>query len=160
MIDFRANETVIVENLKDYLTTEERPCEVVRQNQVAKIPPYPYVAYTVTTPIHQYNGRYSEAEDGTMYRSALQTWSFTVQSDDEEEALTLAFKIYDFFTAAGLTLLSDKGITVRRVRDITTRDNLLTIQYEYRKGLDVTFGFLYTITPDTAAGVIESVEFN
>ena len=161
MLDHRANEITIVSGLKDYLSTESRPCEVVRQNQVAKIPAYPYVSYTLTTPVSAHSGTYSEAEDGTLYRSILQTWSFTVQSDDQEEALSLAMKIYDFFSAAGVTYLSDKGITVRRVRDVNTRDNLLTIQYEYRNGLDVTFGLLYEISPGEQINrdQIESIKF-
>lgn len=147
MLDFRKTEIDIVDGLKAYLTTENRPCEIVRQNQVSKIPPYPYVSYTVTSPMHEYRGGYSEADDGTLYRSALQTWSFTVQSDDQEEALSLAYKMHAYFSAVGITPLADKGITVRRVMDISTRDNLLTIQYEHRNGLDVTFGLLYCITP-------------
>lgn len=161
MLDHRANEITIVGGLKDYLSTESRPCEVVRQNQVAKIPAYPYVSYTLTTPVSAHSGTYSEAKDGTLYRSILQTWSFTVQSDDQEEALSLAMRIYDFFSAAGVTYLADNGITVRRVRDVNTRDNLLTVQYEYRNGLDVTFGLLYEISPGDQINreQIESIKF-
>lgn len=161
MIDMRANEIVIVENLKAYLNNDIRPCEVVRQNQVAKIPPYPYVSYTMTTPLDGMRGTYSKAKDGTLYRTMSQTWSFTVQSDDQDESLQIAMKIYDYFTAAGLTKLSDNGISVIRVRDITTRDNLISIQYEYRNGLDVTFGLLYLIAPDSdmEKNVIETIQF-
>lgn len=161
MIDYRENEIVIVESLKSYLSSEFRPCEIVRQNQVAKVPDYPYVSYSVTTPVSESSGTYSENEDGTLYRSILQTWSFTVQSDDQDEAMSLAMRTYDFFTAVGLPHLSDNGITVRRVRDITTRDNLISIEYEYRKGLDVTFGLCYFIKPDAQPyrGEIESNTF-
>lgn len=148
MLDYRRNEIEIVEGVKAYLSTEERPCEVIRQNQVAKIPPYPYVSYTLTTPLSEFRGTFSIAPDGTRYRSALMTLSFTVQSDDQEEAIALAYKLHDFFSVAGVTYLADKGITVRRVRDISTRDNLITVQYEYRNGLDVTLGLLYTISAD------------
>ena len=159
MIDLRTNEIVIVEGLKEYLTTDTRPCEVVRQNQVAEVPPYPYVSYTVTTPVAQKQGTYCEAEDGTLYMDATQTWSFTVQSDDPDEAMNLALRMFAYFTAVGLTPLADKNITVRRVTGITTRDNLLTIQYEHRNGLDVTFGLLYAITPDDQINkdVIETI---
>ena len=153
MIDHRSNEIIIVDGLKSYIGVE-----VVRQNQVAEIPPYPYVSYTVTTPLHSRGGTYSQKEDGTMYRSFLQTWSFTSQSDDQEEALTIALKIYDYFTAVGLLHLADNGITVHNVRDVTTRDNMISIQYEYRNGLDVTFGLLHTITPtsEMSENVIET----
>ena len=161
MIDLRANEIVIVEGLKKYLTSDTRPCEVVRQNQVAEVPAYPYVSYTLTTPVDGMSGTYSEAEDGTLYKNVLQTWSITVQSDDQDEAMTLALRAYDYFTAAGITELADKNITVRRVSGVTTRDNLITIQYEYRNGLDIVFGLFYAITPENLpdTGVIESVKF-
>ena len=158
MVDHRANELVIVEGLKAYLTSDCRPCEIVRQNQVAKCSSYPYVSYTVTTPVVAYNGTYSQAQDGTLYQTMLQIWSFTVQSDDQDEALTLAMKAYDYFTAVGIVHLADNNITVRQVRNVTTRDNLLSIQYEFRNGLDVTFGLLYTIDPNEAVGVIETIE--
>ena len=159
MIDFRSNEIIIVENLKRYLSTEFRPCEVVRQNQVAQIPQYPYVAYTVTTPLNELKGTYCKAEDGTLYRDMLQTWSFTVQSDDYDESLQLGMRMVDYFTAIGIVDLSDKNITVRNVTNLSSRDNLITIQYEYRHGLDVTFGLLYSIAPDKNQNVIEIIKF-
>ena len=161
MLDYRQNEIIIVENLKNYLTTDLRPCEVIRQNQVSKIPSYPYVSYTITTPINPHVGTYSEAEDGTLYKSIQQTWSFTTQSDDQEEAITLAYKIFDFFSIAAVQLLADNKISVLRVGGISTRDNLITIQYEHRNGLDITFGLLYLVTPENnlLTDVIESVNY-
>lgn len=161
MINMRTNEIIIVDGLKSYLSKTGRPCEVIRQNQVAHIPPYPYVSYTITTPINELKGTYCKAEDGTLYRNILQTWSFTVQSDDYDESLQLGLKMADYFTAVGLVNLSDKNITVRTVTNLTSRDNLITIQYEHRQGLDVTFGLLYTITPDEqiSTDVIEFITF-
>ena len=161
MLDFRKYETIIVENLKQYLTESTRRCEVVRQNQVAKIPPYPYVSYSVITPADAHKGTYSEAEDGTLYKSIQQTWSFTTQSDDQDEAITLAYKIFDFFSAAGVQFLSDNEIVVLRVGGISTRDNLISIQYEYRNGLDIVFGLVYSISPDSklVQDVIEKSHF-
>lgn len=144
MIQHRTNEIAIVEKLKAYLSTDVRPCEVIRQNQVAEAPPYPYVSYTVTTPVVDNRGTYCEEGD-KLYKNLLQTWSFTVQSDDDDEALALGMKMYDFFAVVGLTPLADAGINVHRVTNLTTRDNLLTIQYEHRQGLDVTFGLLSVI---------------
>lgn len=157
MIDHRKNEIVLVENLKAYLSTGQRPCEVVSQNQVSEIPSYPYVSYTVTTLMGEHKGSYSIAEDGTLYKSVLQTWSFTSQSDDQDEAMSIAMRAYAFFTAHGLAVLSDNGMTVRRVRDVTSRDNLITNQFEYRNGFDVTFGILAKIEPYEE--VIETNEF-
>ncbi len=151
-LDIRATEIVIVEGLKTYLSTEVRPCEVIRQNQIARVPEYPYVSYTIITPASESVGTYSEARDGTLYRSTLQTWSFTVQSDDMEESLALGMRMYDFFSAAAHAYLADRLITVRKVTDLTTRDNLITMQYEYRQGLDVTFGLLYLVEPSPIFG--------
>lgn len=160
MIKHRKNEIVVVDGLKAYLSTAQRPCEVVRQNQVQAAPCYPYVSYTVSTPLSEHKGTYCKAPDGTLYRDILQTWSFTVQSDDQDEALELGMKMYDYFSAVGLTLLNDNAITVRRVTSLTQRDNLITIQYEYRNGLDVVFGLMYEITPDQqmSEDVIETIE--
>lgn len=148
MIDLRKDEIVIVDGLKSYLSTSERPCEVVRQNQVAEVPPYPYSSYTSTSVVSEHQGTYAVADDGTLFKSVTITFSFTVQSDDKDEAVRLAFRAYDFFSVVGVQYLADHGISVIRVRDVTARDNLLSIQYEYRNGLDVTFGLLSKITPE------------
>lgn len=161
MIQHRTNEISIVQKLKAYLSTETRPCEVVRQNQVAKAPSYPYISYTVTTPIVDNRGTYCEDASGALYKNLLQTWSFTVQSDDDDEALTLGMKMYDFFSAVGIAPLADEGINIHRVTNLTTRDNLLTIQYEHRQGLDVTFGLLSVIASDNQVHKekIENIKF-
>lgn len=145
MIDSRNNEVIIVNGLKDYLSTDKRACEVVRQNQVAPIPEYPYVSYTVTSPVVTKGGTYSVAEDGTRYKQLDQVWSFTVQSDDQDEALNLAIEMYNFFALSGRTKLADNDIVVHNVGNVTSRDNLISIEYEHRCGLDVTFGLLHKI---------------
>lgn len=148
MIDLRKNEIVIVDGLKNYLSVKNRPCEVVRQNQIVEVPAYPYVSYNQTALLPAHRGTYCEAEDGTLYADVTQTWSFTVQSDDQDEAMALALRMYNFFSAVGVQLLADNDIVVRRVGGVTTRDNLLSIEYEHRNGLDVTFGLLNIITED------------
>ena len=160
MTDYRRNEIVVVDGLKKYLSTKARPCEVVSQNQVAEVPQYPYVSYTVTTVASPFNGTYCVAENGTLYRDATQTVSFTVQSDDADEAFALGLKMLSYFTATGIAYLADNGITVRKVTGLTTRDNLLTIQYEHRTGLDVTFGLPYEITSEEqpTKDVVETFE--
>lgn len=158
MIESRNNEVVIVNGLQKYLSTGERPCQVVRQNQVAPIPAYPYVSYTVTSPVIARGGTYSVSRDGVQYKKMQQTWSFTVQSDDADEAMELGIMMYDFFAVSGVTLLADNGIVVDRVGNVTARDNLLTIEYEHRNGLDVTFGLLSTVSPQDET--IETVSFD
>ena len=157
MFDMRDNEITIVDGLKAYLSTEEKPCELVRANQTGPIPAYPYGAYTVTTPAQYRGGTFSIAEDGTRYKSVLQIWSFTFQSDDYDECMNIALRAYDWFQLAGLTYLNDHDITVRGVGNINNRDNLITIEYEHRNGFDVTFGLLHTIgvTEEELGGYIE-----
>lgn len=137
---------VIVNGLKAYLSTPEKPCEVIRANQTGKIPKYPYVAYTVTTPVENRAGTYSIAEDGTKYKSFMQIWSFTVNSDNYDECQNIVLKAFDWFSAAGLIYLNDNDVIVHQLGNINNRDNLITIQYEYRSGFDVHFGLLHTIT--------------
>ena len=36
-------------------------CPVVLANQTAPAPPYPYVSYTITTPVHHVGGTYGTA---------------------------------------------------------------------------------------------------
>ena len=56
--------------------------------------------------------------------------------------------IHDFFAEARRQELADNDIIVADVGAITPRDNLLTIEYEYRKGLDVTLRFNNIIEKD------------
>lgn len=118
-------------------------------NQVSPIPPYPYTSYTVITPMIANNGTYGafvEEIDGkkvTIHRKEFQqVWSFTVQADDDAVSKSLAFKLYDFFDRVGTVTLNEAEIVVQRLGNITNRDNLISINYEYRNGLDVTFAFM------------------
>ncbi len=154
IITHRTNEVAIVNGLKTYCG-----CEVVRANQTGPIPSYPYISYTVITPVTEYNGTYSFDEDSGQYYIAFdQTWSFTVQADDEEVALTTALKAYDWFKLSGLVHLTDNGIVVMRCSDMTNRDNLITIEYEHRLGFDVVFKLNHTVTMTEAekGGIIET----
>lgn len=108
------------------------------------MPAYPYISYTVLSTDVQ-KGTYAAAEikkDGeaveVLFKPVLQKWSFTVQSNDDAEALGKAMLISDFFAEIKRQELADKDIIVADIGAITPRDNLLTIEYEYRKGLDVT----------------------
>lgn len=130
-------------------------------NQTAPIPAYPYVSYTVTQPIVSDNKGYSIEANGTRHKSLVQVWSFTVQSDDDEEALNIAMLAYDWFSLIGNTYLYDRDIVVQSVGNVTNRDNLLSIEYEYRRGFDVYFDLSHQINKADAetSGYIETVEF-
>ncbi len=138
MIDNRAVERAVLEGLGTWLGPWERPVQLVRANQAGTIPPYPYGAYTVTTPLGPVGGTFCVAEDGTFYKTAYQTWSLTIISDDHDEAQTVAQMCHDYLAQAGNTYLSDAGIVVSRVGNINNRDNFISIEYEKRQGFDFT----------------------
>ena len=80
MIDVDKLKQVVVSGLKKYLG-----CEVIRTNQNAEPPAYPYVSYTITTLASANNGTYEEYEDDTTRKMLKQTWSVTAQSNKESE---------------------------------------------------------------------------
>lgn len=162
MIDARGIEKIVVDGLKAYVSTPDKPCEVVRANQTGPVPPYPYIAYTITTPVQSRSGTFSVAADGTHYMAYMQTWSFTVQSNDADECLQTVLRAYDWLRLAGVVYLHDNGITVRNIGNINNRDNLITIEYEYRNGFDVTFRLMHTVnlTDDQSGGYVDRVQFN
>ena len=56
------------------------------------------------------------------------------------------------------TELADLGVIVGDVGSITARDNILTVEYEYRKGFDVTINALDIINQsDGVDGYIDTV---
>ena len=101
MIDFRTIEVSIVNGLQKQLSDKGFDCLVIRSNQTAKAPDYPFISYTVTSPVVSDTAHYSAAEDGTRFKSLEQIWSFTVQSDDDEEAANIALLAYDWFALTG-----------------------------------------------------------
>lgn len=123
-------------------------CKAVPSNTTKQMPAYPYISYTLLN-IDTRKGTYS-AYTGTKEVEGIETpvttlamptklkYSLTVQSDDDAESIMYALKIKDFFEEAKRQELADNEIIVADVGGITPRDTLLTIEYEYRKGLDVT----------------------
>ena len=149
MIDFRETEIFIVEGLRSVVSTATKPCEIVRMNQTGPVPPYPYIAYNVDSTSSD-GGTYSKADDGSWYHTISHLWSFTVQSDDPNEAMTIALKAWDWFTWASYVYFADRGIVIESVGDINNRDNLITIEYEHRRGFDVTVNVINKIVIDDA----------
>lgn len=134
MIKYKSIRETIVEGLKGYLG-----CEVVLANQTVPMPEYPYVSFTVTTPKGANQGTYGYYADGIYRKPIKQIWSITVQSATPDEATELADKAHDYFGCLSKDYLQKNDIVVEKVGDITNRDNLLTYQYEYRSGFDITF---------------------
>lgn len=132
-------EPYIVRKLEEYAG-----CTVVLTNQTAPVPPYPYISYTVITPVHSVEGTYC-MRDGIYYQPMLQTWSFTAHSDDSRSCQKTGMRLYDFFARAGRQDLHRKQIAVDSKTNLTSRDNLLTVQFEYRCGMDVTFRMMHLL---------------
>lgn len=130
-------------------------CSCVPSNTTKPVPTYPYVSFTVIN-TEAKKGTYSKgiievngALVDVLYMPVLQKWSFTAQSDDEAKAMEKAMLITDFFTEAKRLELADKNIIVADVGAITPRDTFLTVEYEYRKGLDVTLRLNNVISDTT-----------
>ena len=162
MIKYRENEILIVDGLQNFLKSKGYNCPVIMANQTAPTPPYPYIAYTIITPVSANMKGYSVANDGMRYKSMVQTWSFTAQSNDDVEAFDVLMLAYNWFALIGNTHLSDNNIVAQRVGGITNRDNLLTIEYEHRYGFDVDFLLLHTLEKADCetAGYIETADIN
>lgn len=156
LIDVDKLKQVVVSGLKEYLG-----CEVIRTNQNAEPPAYPYVSYTITTLASVNNGTYEEYTDGTTRKQLKQTWSITAQSNNESESVNLALKAREWLDYAGRVYLKDNGVTVQSVTNVTNRDNILTVEYEYKNGFDVVF-YLFDETENNInkSGIVETVELN
>ena len=130
-------------------------CKCVPSNTTKKMPAYPYISFSViNTDVKK--GTYAAGtiqrdgvEVAVLFKELLQKWSFTVQSSEEAEAQEKAMMIHDFFAEARRTELAINDIIVADVGAITPRDSFLTIEYEYRKGLDITLRFNNIIEKQT-----------
>lgn len=154
MIDVEKLKKVVASGLKEYLG-----CKVIRTNQNTEPPAYPYVSYTITTLASANNGTYEEYADGTTRKQLTQTWSITAQSNKESESVNLALKAREWLDYAGRVYLKDNGVIVQSVTNITNRDNILTVEYEYKNGFDVVF-YLFDETENNInkSGVIEEAK--
>lgn len=159
MIDFRKNELLIVNGLQEWLAKKGYDCPVIMANQAAPIPAYPYISYTAMSVISNAKG-YSIGEDGTRYKPMVQSWSFTIQADDDVVAMNVAMEAYDWFALSGNTYLSDNQIVVQRVGNVTNRDNLISVEYEYRQGFDVELLLMFKIIKEDSesAGYINAAD--
>lgn len=156
MIDLNSIRTVIATNLTEYLGIP-----VIRANTTGKLPKYPFASYTIRQLINNRKGTWGEYADGKDRIPAEQIWSVSIQSDDCAECMDLTLKAHDFFSRAGVQDLKDNSIVVQSVGDITNRDTILTVDYEFRNGFDVTFGFMNETDGKAATvGTIETVEIN
>lgn len=126
--------STVVKNLKEYLGIP-----IVRANQTAKMPDMPYGRYTITTIATANNGTYGEYEDGIARKPVKQMWSLIFESEKYEEAVNFANKARSWFDYAGKLILNDNNVIVENVGAISDRSSLLSVEYQYSYGFDVTF---------------------
>lgn len=159
-MNIREVELAIIRGLESYLSTENRTCKLVLANTNTVAPDYPYVAYTSIQAVVEDNGSYGVEEDGTRIKQYDSVFSFTIQSNDVDESIRLAIKAMRWFSTVGTVYLSDNGIAVKRVGSVTNRDNLISAEYEYRNGFDVTLTLLDIIDEEEfkATGYIEQAD--
>lgn len=141
MIDYEGIRTTIAKGLREYLG-----CPIIRSNQNQDLHTllgkeknervYPYGSYTIVTPKSENKGTYGEYEDGKARKPFTQNWSLTFQSDDEAESVNLACKACEWLDYVGKEYLNDNGVIIQSVGAVRNRDNMLTIEYEYRNGFD------------------------
>lgn len=129
-------------------------CEVVKANLAgAPIPPYPYISFSILS-TETRKGTYSTVNGKKKYMPLTQTWSFTVQGEDDDETLEIAMKARDWLEEAGRLHLGDSRIVVQKAGPVQNRDSLLTVGYEYRKGFDAVLS-MENIIEETEREVIE-----
>ena len=156
MIPYKHIRKIVVKGLKEYLK-----CPFIRYGQDGEPPAYPYGGFKVLTDTLQNNGTYGECQDGIARKPVKHSWSITFQSENEEEAYTLACKAKEWLDYVGTTYLSDNNVTVQSTTSIVPRDNLLTTNYEYKRGFDVFFSCYDEITSNSVTGeTIEKITFN
>lgn len=154
MIAYKEMRSTVAKGLSDYIGVP-----VIRSQQTAKAPRYPYATYTITTMASANNGTWQQHDDGIDRKMVRSIWSLSFLSKDFDESIMLATKAREWFEHAGRVWLSDNGITVQSTTDISNRDNILTVEYERKNGFDVVF-YVYdeANNPSISTGYIESID--
>lgn len=137
MIDVENTRKIIASGLKKYLS-----CLVIRGNQTAEMPKYPYCSYNITTLADENKGTYGEWEDDIKRKPHIMTMSIAVHSDNYSETVNLVSKAHEWLNYVGTTFLSDNNIIIQSVGSVTDRSNLISTEYEYTYGFDC-FIWLY-----------------
>lgn len=113
--------------------------QIIRGNQSAEAPNYPYGAYNITTIAGANNGTRQQHDDGIDRLMVRSIWSFSFLAADYDESVMLAIKAREWFEHTGRGRLAEHGAIVQSTTDITNRDNILTVEYERKNGFDVVF---------------------
>lgn len=139
--------------------SEHLGIKVIRANQTAEAPAYPYGTYNATTIAQENKGTWQKHADGIDRQLVRSVWSFSFLSKDHDESVALAIRAREWFDHVGRAWLSERGITVQSTTDINNRDNILTVEYERKNGFDAFF-YVYNEVenPLEATGYIQSAE--
>ena len=154
MIDLYALRQTVAKGLKAYLGIP-----VIRGNQKEEAPAHPYAAYNVTTISTKNGGTYQQHEDGIDRKLVKSIMSLSFVCEDYDESVMYATKAREWFDHSGRAWLSERGVRVQSVTDITNRDNILFVEYERKNGFDVVF-HVYDEAPSLTEtnGIIEGVD--
>ncbi len=153
MIDTDKIRQCVVTGLKNYLGVP-----VIRSNQNETPPQYPYVSYTITTLESENNGTYGEYEDGIDRKAVTQTWSISAVAATNSESIELASKAKQWLERVGTIYLNDNDVICQRCTSINNRDNVLSVEYEYKNGFDAVFWGYSEIEEPTYSETIDFVE--
>lgn len=146
MIKLREIQRLVIGEMEKYCG-----CPFVPSNTTKEMPAYPYMSFSLIRD-KLIGGTYSEGEK--LYKALDLTYSFTVQAKSEQEAQIIAMKARDYLDEAGRLNFQEAGVVINNLTGITSRDNLLTIEYEYRRGFDAVIAVFNEINrPDH--GIIE-----
>ena len=156
MIDLYKLRETASRGLKEYLGIP-----VVRGNQTAEALPVTetHVVYNVTTVATKNGGTYQQHEDGFDRKLVKSVLSISVISKDYDESMMYATKAREWFDHSGRAWLSEHGVRVQSVTDVTNRDNILSVEYKRKNGFDVFF-YVYDEAKSLTEtnGLIESAQ--
>ena len=174
-------QTDIIEPLADYVDLN-----VTKTNSSADRPPHPFLAYNITSPhipqevIHSYTQEVIDSKEEGFDKDIKRTTitqptlvlsinshakedADTTQTEKgnmvmklDEEAYDNALKAWEYFEVAGRYDLRAKGFVVVEVGSIEERDVFKEVNYERRKGFDVTLRYLHEV--EIILPTIETVE--
>ncbi|HFJ9472608.1 TPA: hypothetical protein ACGW3J_005313 [Bacillus paranthracis] len=117
---------------------------IIMADQMGERPEVPHATYKLTTPYGKAVGQAEETGVVINGEYKLQrlsdyktTISFTAYAMEDDDSVTLAQKIYDWFSFAGVDVLQSIGVAVADQTDIINRDAFVIEDYERRNGFDV-----------------------
>jgi hypothetical protein len=108
---------------------------VVVQGSNQQTPPYPYCAFTITSP---YLSSVEMVTAEGIEEDVEVVFSLTWHCEDQVEALELTQKTAtNFKKSSTIQKLGDRGLSVVRINGFGNRDTFITIDVERRYGFDL-----------------------